>query len=428
MKNNLIILHIGNSNVSFTRFIDILQREELKKLIIFTTSNDNLYDKIMSSCGGNPIFEDNKHKLIPCVYKLNHTYLLVQKIFNYSIRLSFFTLLIKSFLNKMEFLIDIYLKFSKFPELNYVLNKYNPDFIWSGSHNFDNSNLLTWFVSKKTKVKIVRSYKETNGTFMLDEKKALKVSDVNIFPTQSYTQHFLNLYPQIDLKSKSIYYGDEDWRYSGLINYMSKEVVQKYSSVDNIPHIVILTGRATFGKNDSFTNNRYNYINLINEFINKGVHVHLHCAFFYNSDINKADNSINNPYYNIQMNNSFFHVEEKINLENSFENYKILKKYDAGILHNYNSSDEISVFSKINIPNRLYEYQMCNVRPILIYDTMEEVEKIISNTNFGFLGHSYEDICSKMKEFVKNSIQPEINISTVNSYNDFSDIILNKII
>lgn len=427
MKNRLIILHIGNSNVSFTRFIDILQSEKLDKLIIFTTSKDNLYDKIISSCSGDLIFEKHKHKLISCEYKLNYLYLFFQKIFNYTIRLSFSTFLIKFCLNKMEFLIDLYLKYYRLPELDYVLNKYNPDFIWSGSHNFDNSNLLTWFISKKTSVKIVRSYKETNGSFMLDEKKALEVSQVNIFPSESYTNYFINLYPKINFSSKNIFYGDEDWRFSGLINYLSQEDVKKHSSVDNIPHIVILTGRATFGENDSFTNNRYNYLNLINELINEGVHVHLHCAFFYNSDHNKVDRSINNPYYMIQKNNSFFHIEGKINLENSFENYKILKKYDAGILHNYNSSDKISIFSKINIPNRLYEYQMCNVRPILIYNTMEEVEKIISNTNFGFLGNNYAEICSKMKGFVKEENQPDINISTINSYSDFSEIILNKI-
>jgi hypothetical protein len=396
------ILHIGNSSISYSRFIDFISDERLTKLYLLTNKKDDLYNRIINSCKENEKFKLNAQKIVEIQYDLGVIYSLIEKLFNYSIKFNLLAKLIRFSLLKFRFIVEWFFYFKKFNVLSKLLKHEEIEVIWSGSNNFDNSNILTWFVSKKCNLTIVRSYKETNGIFMLDELKSLKASKGLIFPNFSTYNHFKLLYKQIDFNSKKIIFADEDYRYSGLISTIRNYdlVNQKYSKKNSEPHIVILTGRATFGEKDSFTNNRYNYLNLIHEFIKNKVHMHLHYGFIFDSQKSKIINHDNNPYFELAAKNRYFHLEKKLNLETSIDDYLVLNKYDAGILHNYDPKDQISIFSNFNIPNRLFEYQIANVKPIIIKDTMKDVENILIESNFGIIGSSYIDVSKQLYENV----------------------------
>ncbi len=393
------VLHIGNSTISYTRYIDFVSDEKLTVLYILTSRKHNLFNKIVNACGNDEKFRQHSHKIVEIQYELGLIYEFIEKLFNYSIKFNYLSNLIRTFLKQFRFFIEVYFYCKKFNSLTNLLKEEKIDIIWSGSNNFDDSNILTWFVSKKCNLEIIRSYKETNGIYMLDEYMALKVSKGLIFPNLSTFNHFSALYSQINFASKSIIFADEDYRYSGLISTVRDNdlISQKYSKKSKEPHIVILTGRATFGKNDSFTNNRYNYLKLIQDFVNMKVHVHLHYGFIFDSDKRIIINNNENPYSELSVSNSYFHMERKLDLEKNRDDYLVLNKYDAGILHNYDPNDKISVFSNFNVPNRLFEYQIANVKPILIRNTMLEVEKILIESNFGVIGNSYEEIAEKLK-------------------------------
>ena len=420
------ILHIGDSNNSFTRIINLLENEKLTKLIIFSPKGNNLYDRIYNSCEDDVLFNENKNKLVEYKYNLPIFYTYLEKLFIKTTKFG----LKNSIIRKITFYIHPFftflLKLIDFKELDEVIQKENPDIIWSGSNNFDLSNLLTWLIGVKTNLKIVRSYKETNGKKCLDEYMSLLHSDKIVLPNNATLEHFKLIYKNINWPNKIISFADEDWRYSRLIENIKNNSCNKLSYYDNMPHIVILSGKVTFGEYDNYTNGRYNYLNLIQSLIKNKVHVHLHCLNIYNSETNSIVNTNVNPYSELQINSEYFHIEQPLNLEHSSVNYLTLKKYDAGILHNYIEGEEISIFSKFNVPNRLYEYQISDVMPIVIKGTLNEVEKIIEETNFGIIAQSYDKACEMLKNLITDKIQVES--FKMNNFIDFSNIILKKIV
>jgi len=227
------------------------------------------------------------------------------------------------------------------------------------------------------------------------------------------------------LKNKTMF-ADEDWRYSGLVNLIMNTKVDKLSSVDKEPHIVILSGRVTYGVKDSRGNSRYNYIDLIKNLIQRHIHVHLHTKFIIENSDNKVC-YINNPYFLIAKESEYFHIDNSLDLENDIANsYSILKRYDAGIMHNYVEGEEINKFTKMNVPNRLFEYQMASVLPVVFKGTMLDVEDIIKETDFGIIVKDYDELKQILYENIKNNV--EINIRTsVKTYSDFVSILFKAI-
>jgi hypothetical protein len=416
------ILHIGDCNNSLTRIIDLLENKKVSRLIIFSSESNNLYDRIIDSCKNDIFFETNKYKLVRYQYNLPLFYTYLEKFFIITTKFGLINSLIRRVSYWIQPVFNLMLKFIDFSDLDKVIKSENPDLIWSGSNNFDLSNLLTWLTGLKTNIKIIRSYKETNGKKCLDEYMSILHSHHLVLPNNATLQHFKKTYNKINWSNKIISFADEDWRYSRLIESIKNHQSYKLSIYDNNPHVVILSGKVTFGDYDNYTNGRYNYLNLIKSFINNGVHVHLHCLNIYNSEKNCIVSRTENPYSDLQNTSNYFHMEEPLNLESEILNYLILKKYDAGILHNYIEGEEITIFSKFNIPNRLYEYQIADVMPIVIKGTLNEVEKIIKDTEFGIIEDSYESVCKALKIIVNDRIQ--IKPFKMNSYLNFSNVIL----
>lgn len=157
---------------------------------------------------------------------------------------------------------------------------------------------------------------------------------------------------------------------------MLKDVhVRKLSEEDGRIHVVILSGRAIWNRNEQRSQGRYYYVEIIEKLLKEGFAVHLHTKAL----IESLDNPIYyepNPYSTLlkKYPKSFF-VEPALDF-NEIKSYETLMKYDLGLLNSgVMGKTEFSEFEKLNIPNRFYEYLHANVIPICpsgILDYMEQ--------------------------------------------------------
>ncbi|MDD5014031.1 MAG: hypothetical protein PHW73_02870 [Atribacterota bacterium] len=240
---------------------------------------------------------------------------------------------------------------------NYRIKKHfkNIDFIFIGDNDSDGSNYLTIYLRKilNINIPIIRSYKETRFIRNWYEEQMLLLSNKLILPHSGYISFFKDLY-NIDLKSVS--FADLDWRYSKLINYIKSKDVQKLSSIDGRSHVCILTGRVNWDPSETRSGKRYFYLPLIKELVSREIVVHLH-TFRIIKKIDEPIESKNNPYNELAESSKYFYIESPLDLNSRIDDYFILKRYDAGILHNSTGDcfSSIEKFQQINIPNRLYE-------------------------------------------------------------------------
>ena len=384
------ILRLGGVNTSASRLLDLIEDERVESLNIFYDLNENKYIdnfiKIANFFGLKNIL-NKKVKLFP----MNYSSLL----FRGCRKILKITHCTPPFFK--------YLTISK--SINYIIK--NSNLIWVGDNDFDGSNFLIILLNAilKENIPIIRSYKETRFENKWEEEEMLNLSNKLIFPNSEYIKFFGDLY---NIQLKSVSFADLDWRYSKLIKYVKSKNIKKISSIDGEPHICILTGRAIWDPTESRSGKRYYYLPMIKNLINEKIHVHLH-AF---KIIKKGEEPIfekNNPYYNLAKKSLYFHIEEPLNLDGSINDYFILKRYDFGILHNTtidNESNNISRFENINIPNRLYEYQIADVFPIIKEGISTATEQVIKETNFGVIYKNYSHLTNKI-----NKISAQYTIS-----------------
>jgi len=132
----------------------------------------------------------------------------------------------------------------------------------------------------------------------------------------------------------------------------------------------------------------------------------------------------NTPYHDLKIkypDNIF--IEEPISL-NRDADYLDLSVYDFGIIHNYEEGEATNSFSRINIPNRLFEYYASGVMPIVLRNTLMEVEQIIEDSNFGLIVDNYKEAASKMNDFIRNDYSSEQAFVYENSFETFMMVLL----
>lgn len=224
------------------------------------------------------------------------------------------------------------------------------DILWCGGNNFDRSNvILLWFKYSGKLLplsNVVRSYKESSGQFSLDEWLMLQQSIAYIFPSQDYLKFYTDIYGEKVLASAgSIRFMDEDVRYSKLKKFISSLEVEK------VPNsVVILTGRLLL-ESVTPSDERYIYYDYCIDLVKSGYQVFIHTP--------KSTKSVLEAYRAIEG----VSVLNPLDLESSIEDYRILSRYEFGVMHNPRVKEKLSSFTLINVPNRYYEYEMCNVQP-----------------------------------------------------------------
>jgi len=297
------------------------------------------------------------------------------------------------------------------------------DFIWVGDNDFDGSNLIVKKLKKYMKLPIYRSYKETRFSYSKSEKNMLEKSDKLILPHELYINFFSELY-DLDIKDKTVF-ADLDWRYSKTISWVKNLEVKKLSYYDNTPHVCILTGVAIWDPSEKRSGNRYYFIDTINDLIKIGAVVHLHTfKIVKNRESNLIDK--NNPYTDLTKSGKLF-IEKPLNLYAGSEDYYLLKRYDAGIMHPkiYDELKESNYplykFQQINIPNRFYEYQMADVVPIVEENSSYFIENLIKKINFGIVYSDLEKLKEKLWEVIGKS---ESGSNNIKSFKDFSKVLV----
>jgi hypothetical protein len=317
-----------------------------------------------------------------------------------------------------EFLIRGLLKLLSLDRITREFFENNDNFNWSGHNDVDNSLVLTaWIKIKIPHLKITYSYKEHRCKYRLDESLALTLADKLIIPTNSSVEILSEIYNS-EFSSKTLL-GDEDWRSQSITNFIKESNnSQKLSLNDKVPHVIFLTRYAEYGESVERRGSRINFLNIIEVFAINKVKVHLK-AMCICENVGKECRTKKTPYHELsEKYPDYVNIEDPIKL-NINEDYLELSKFDFGIIHNYNEGEETSVFSKINIPNRVFEYMAANVQPIVLRNTLNEVERIIETEGYGVIVDTYHEACIEMHRRINMKEKDKTIFSFSKSFETF---------
>mgnify|MGYP001165615571 CR=1 FL=1 len=298
-------------------------------------------------------------------------------------------------------------------QMDQVLSKLRYDTIWIGDNDFDGSNFILPSLADRmrTDKPVIRSYKETRFIPKWDERYTLTHSDYLVFPLEAYDAFFASLYgAQLPTR---LYY-DLDWRYSRTIEWVDSLPSEKYSSIDGTPHVCLLCGRALSDASEKRSGYRYHYFPLVEELVKRGIHVHLHALEI------RATERGENPYLELAGRTNLFSIEDPLSLQPGTTGYPILKRYDFGILHLPVPEKDKALFEfqKINIPNRLFEYQMAGVLGIAPREDNSALCEMLDKENLGVTYRDYDELEYKIRNTrVEHGKE---TAKTIKSFRDFS--------
>ncbi len=417
------ILRFGSTHGSPSRYLDLLDFDEIDKVIWLTHEDDLMVKKVFEECRRlNPLFDD-KVKLI--------TYSIPSHVKFMSRVIQFIHTRNQKASKRLDYLYNLFdfiIGLMQPKIIKRIVEEESIDFVWSGNNDSDNVNVLLWMFSKgkRNKLPVLHSYQEHRCSFRIDEKHSILRANKLIVPSKANMESFEKTY-SIYLGSKTVY-GNEDWRSKKLIDYIEQSSVSKYSDIDGEPHVIILARYATYGK-DRFgrRGSRINYLQIIEKMVKNGIHIHLNCLQIV-EDIESKRIEVGNPYEMLKMQYpKYFHIDEPFDM-NDWNSYLELKKYDAGILHNVVDGEKVNEFSHMNVPNRFFEYLICNVQPIILKNKMQDVEEFIHSIDFGVLGRDYDEISNILKEQIKDKSvnYPSIELKSKYSFEKFISILLHQ--
>ena len=363
MKSNFKsynISRVGIIGAAPHRFLDVLSNESVEKFNLYYFSNErSTYQTLVKLV--EKYLPERKEKLAgfelpwPDVYN------------------SILNEIVKSKSNGDS--VTVSEVFSNFPNVFYkFINERMActDVLWVGDNDFDSSFVFATFLNALG-IRYVLSLKETRFVQSMFEFEALKNAKFVILPHEQYVDFFKKKY-SMDLSRKAVF-ADIDWRSKVAYEALKDANVQKLSARDEKFHVVILSGRVVWNKEEQRSQGRYYYVPIIEDLLNAGFVVHLHTKALLES----LDNPVYyepNPYTRLLLKfpNSFI-IEKPLDL-NDVENYKLLMRYDLGLLNSgVSGKNEFNEFEKINVPNRFYEYLHANVIPICPRGTLQYMEK-----------------------------------------------------
>ncbi|EKF86364.1 hypothetical protein [Methanobacterium formicicum] len=380
------LLKIGSLNIPKNRWLDALEVFDKIYVLCYLNEKEIIDDNIIYlkfGSGGKP-----------------------KKIVNF-----FLLRMIKFFNTRNEGLLKVFIFFLRIFNLNIFKRIQSIDFdcVHSSYNDFDDSGLLTLLSYPYIKNKsITRAYKETRPKCNIIEKLNFEIANRVVFNRNENKLYFFKKYEKIDWNKKNIITGlDEDFRSEKIISNIVYD--GKLSFLDKFPHVVVLSGRVMSDDHNERSGTRLNYIPLIRNFLKKGFILHLHTQKMI------PDSNGINQYEKLktQHPNSFF-IEDPLDFENfPIDSYRILSRYDFGILHNIKENESVSEFDKINIPHRFYEYQNAEVLPIVRKGSTLVMEKIFNEYHCGYVYENIEELKKidiKEFNFMKRTFKEYIEI------------------
>lgn len=336
------LLKVGTLNIPQNRWLDALEK----------------FEKVYVLCWDSEKELNNEYFIyikIPLNFFNKFCYSLIRRM-NHEKFLRFFE---KICINLFSFVNRRTLRKIPFDEIDYIHSSYN---------DFDESNLFTVILPEK--YEITRAQKESRiendnlEYFCMQRSSRIILNDIEckkFFENKYGKNFFVNKNVLVDL--------DEDVRYSRLNNII--ELDSKLSSVDGKIHAVILAGRVLSDVDEQRSGGRLYYVDIIETLLKAGFVVHLHTKMI----IPNKDGC--NLYAELAQRDNNFIIENPLDFEcNPKSAYKILSRYDIGILHAYNLTHKVIFFDKVNIPHRYYEYQLAHVCPIVPEGCTIVIEKM----------------------------------------------------
>ncbi len=249
-------------------------------------------------------------------------------------------------------------------------------------NDFDESAELFLLIHPflRKNVRITRVYKETRPQYNFFEKYAFKLADRIVLNEPENVDFFKKKYGNSIFEGKTVLTDlDEDAIGTLYINAFSP--AEKMSAKDHKKHVVILAGRVMSDSVDTRSGSRLFYIPMIREFIDAGLIVHLHTL-----QILPDRNGIDQYHALSEQNCDEFFIEKPLDFENDWINaYRVLSRYDYGIMHNYIRGTSNTLFDMYNIPHRYYEYQLAGVAPLLKKDETVVLQRLFTEQNTGII-------------------------------------------
>jgi hypothetical protein len=255
------------------------------------------------------------------------------------------------------------------------------DILIIGDNDFDYSFFLAGICSL-LQIPFVLTFKETRYRENdLIEKLAIEGAMKVVIPHKGYIEFFKKKH-NIDISKKAVF-ADVDWRSRFVYEqYIRSKKVQKLSQKDNRIHVCILASRAIWDKNETRSQGRYYYLDIIEDLLKASFVVHLHTKAI----IKSLDEPVvikDNPYTMLAKKyRGQFLIEKPIDLRFP-EGYYELMKYDLGLLTSGKRGDPFFMeFEQYNIPNRYYEYKMAGVIPIAPKGILKYMEEEFDDVLF----------------------------------------------
>jgi hypothetical protein len=382
----LNIIRLGSAHGSPGRYIDVAESDEVASVTWLAKRGDKMVEKIFDYGRTHSSEFTKKFKVLYFAesFRFKMISSLVRRSNRLSIlaRLSYYPILILS-------------RFMYLPEISETLRDNEIDFVWAGNNDSDGITQILLCYAHQLNVPCIFAYQEHRCCYRMDEAISFKYSNMLVFSSQRNIDFFSKTYGE-EIAKKSIV-ANEDWRPSCLINKVYDAKIGKLSSADKVPRILILARFVTYGsKANKRRGSRVNYLEIIEELLTCGAIVHLNCLDIVECLDSKICIS-NNPYEKIK--NKYpdrFFIDKPYDMEDLLT-YLDMKKFDAGVLHNYVNGEQVSKFSKMNTPNRFFEYLVAGVKPIVLKNTLLDVEEIINELEFGIVAESYSEAVKKLK-------------------------------
>lgn len=266
--------------------------------------------------------------------------------------------------------------------------------------DYDKSDFVYAIAKPVIHAPVVRAYKESRVGYNFLELNALKSADKIVLYDVELKRFLEKKYGESLFEGKKVLLGYDENSLPGCIlnNIRYRE---KYSSADGKVHLVILSFRVDSAPNRSRDESRYYYVDIIRDFIEAGIVVHLHCAQY--NDFNGI-----NRYKELQEEHpGMFYMEKALSMKHSssseewIESCEILSRYDIGLLHNIQDNSSVSEFDRINIPHRFFAYETAHVAPITAKGNNVVLERLFAEKHCGFVYDKLTDLQAVLKENVE---------------------------
>ena len=361
----MILLKIGSLNIPKERWLDAL----------------NVFDEIVVFCDENE--KEIEHPQIRYI-KYNSHRLINRVLTRFAMHYSAYQ--DKAFLCRMAMRVLRLLN----PKIIHEVYSTSYSFIHSSYNDFDNSAFLTGFLNPP---KYTRAQKETRLSYSFFEMEAFNKAQRVVLNDPLNKAFYETKYgSQLFLKKEMIYGIDEDFRSEKVINRI--RLGSKLSKIDGKVHAVILAGRVLSDPNNARSGGRLYYIDLIKQLLGVGIIVHLHTGSI-------IEYQGENPYKEIEKRNDHFYIEEKLDFINDTENaYRILSRYDLGVCHAHMPDSDVTVFDRVNIPHRYYEYHLAHVVPFDLRGKNYLLEKK-AKQGFALIYNDFKEVRLEDMEKVK---------------------------